>query len=78
MGFIHKIYAELTQNSIDKHLKKWNEKWFPKNIGGLESTEPHEKTIPDFLSIRRKDLNGYLRIFKVNAFIIKPYESLLR
>lgn len=46
------IYAELSQNTVDKHLKEWNEKWFCHNSGGLELAAPHEKKMPDFLSIR--------------------------
>jgi site-specific recombinase XerD len=46
------IYAELSANTVDKHLKEWNEKWFPQNTGGLETAKPEEKNIPDFLSIK--------------------------
>ena len=46
------IYAELSVNTVDKHLKEWNEKWFSHNTVGLETAEPQEKNIPDFLSIR--------------------------
>jgi len=46
------IYAELSANTVDKHLKEWNEKWFPQNAGGLETAKPEEKNIPDFLSIK--------------------------
>jgi hypothetical protein len=52
MGFIHKIYAELTQNTVEEHLKEWNEKWFSHNAGSLETTIPSEKEIPDFLKIK--------------------------
>ena len=45
------IYAELSENTVDKFLKEWNKKWFSHNSEGLESAEPHEKSIPDFLSI---------------------------
>jgi site-specific recombinase XerD len=42
------IYAEISQNTIDKHLREWNEKWFSHNI---ENEEVHTKkdNIPDFL-----------------------------
>lgn len=46
------IYAELSANSVDKHLKEWNEKWFPQNTEGLETAKPEEKNMPDFLSIK--------------------------
>jgi site-specific recombinase XerD len=46
------IYAELTQNTIEKHLKEWNDKWFSHNSGELKATEPYDKKIPDFLSIK--------------------------
>jgi len=26
------IYAEISQNTMDRHLKEWNEKWFPSNV----------------------------------------------
>ena len=42
------IYAEISQNTVDKHLKEWNEKWFPRN---MENEEEHTKkdNVPDFL-----------------------------
>jgi integrase/recombinase XerD len=43
------IYAELSQNTVDKHLKEWNEKWFSHDYGKLNIT--NEKKMPDFLSI---------------------------
>jgi site-specific recombinase XerD len=46
------VYAELSANTVDKHLKEWNEKWFSYNSGGLEATGPNEKKIPYFLSIK--------------------------
>ena len=46
------IYAELTQNTVEKHLKEWNEKWFSKNSGSLETATPKKKEIPDFLKIK--------------------------
>jgi len=46
------IYAELSANTVEKHLKEWNEKWFPHNEPSLETAEPEEKNTPDFLSIK--------------------------
>lgn len=46
------IYAELSQNSVEKHLKEWNEKWFSKNAGNLETTIPKKEEIPNFLKIK--------------------------
>jgi site-specific recombinase XerD len=46
------IYAELTQNTVKKYLKEWNEKWFSHNAGSLETTISSEKEIPDFLKIK--------------------------
>ncbi|MBI9096391.1 MAG: tyrosine-type recombinase/integrase [Sphaerochaeta sp.] len=46
------IYAELSQNTIDKHLKDWNEKWFPYDSRESNANEPNGKTIPNFLSIK--------------------------
>lgn len=44
------IYAELSQNTVDRHLKEWNEKWFPKD--SVEREESSEKNkVPEFLNI---------------------------
>jgi site-specific recombinase XerD len=44
------IYAELSQNTVDKHLKEWNEKWFsPDSEEMKESKKKNE--MPDFLNI---------------------------
>ena len=43
------IYAELSQNTIDRHLKEWNEKWFPKDIA-LNPEHTSGNKIPEFLS----------------------------
>ena len=42
------VYAELSQNTIDKHIRDWNEKWFPSTIQP-EVPKPEENRIPDFL-----------------------------
>ena len=48
------IYAEVTQNTLDKHIKAWNEKWGPAPEGFAD--EPAvQSVIPDFLK-RKKDL----------------------
>lgn len=40
------VYAELSQETMDKHLKEWNEKWFPnKELNIKEKTNE----IPNFL-----------------------------
>ncbi|SMP65748.1 tyrosine-type recombinase/integrase [Anoxynatronum buryatiense] len=45
------IYAELSKNVVDKHLKEWNEKWFFHD--SEETRESKDKNeLPDFLSIR--------------------------
>ena len=42
------IYAEISQNTVDRHLKEWNEKWFPKiTINEKEDTSKDE--MPEFL-----------------------------
>ena len=44
------IYAELSQNTVDKHLKEWNEKWFsPESEAMKESRKKNE--MPDFLNV---------------------------
>ncbi len=42
------IYAELSQNTVDKHLKKWSEQWFeiPHNSDSFNTSE---NGVPDFL-----------------------------
>lgn len=42
------IYAELTQNTVDKYVREWNEKWFPRNIAPT-ITEKDEDNMPDYL-----------------------------
>jgi len=42
------IYADISQNTIDKHLKEWNEKWFPRNLAN-EEEPPKKDNIPAFL-----------------------------
>lgn len=43
------IYAELSQETVDKNLKEWNEKWF--SHAGEETVETRD-SIPDFLSVK--------------------------
>lgn len=42
------IYAELSQGTVDKHLKEWNDKWF--HNGHVPDTKIG--TIPDFLNTK--------------------------
>ena len=42
------VYAELTQNTVDRYVREWNEKWFPRNIAPTV-TKTNEDNIPDFL-----------------------------
>jgi site-specific recombinase XerD len=42
------IYAEVTQSTLDKHIKTWNEKWGPKPDYSADKSEARS-TIPDFL-----------------------------
>jgi len=42
------VYAELTQNTIDKHILEWNEKWFPRS-SITTSTNNTGNNMPDFL-----------------------------
>lgn len=42
------IYAELSQNTVDKHIKEWNEKWFPRNKTN-EDVHIKKDNIPYFL-----------------------------
>lgn len=44
------IYAELTQNTVDKHVREWNEKWFPRIIAPT-TAKTSEGNMPDFLKL---------------------------
>lgn len=48
------IYAELSQNTVDKHLKEWNEKRFYHDSEGLELALNNKKKMPDFLNTNNK------------------------
>ncbi|OLN25823.1 hypothetical protein DSOL_5218 [Desulfosporosinus metallidurans] len=43
------IYAEISQNTMDKHLKEWNEKWFPSNVGERKTSQTSNR-VPEFLN----------------------------
>ncbi len=43
------IYAELSQNTVDKYLKEWNEKWFSPDSEAMKEAKKNE--MPDFLNI---------------------------
>ncbi len=42
------IYAELSQNTVDKHLNEWNEKWFFHSPEATKESKDTKK-LPDFL-----------------------------
>lgn len=44
------IYAELSQNTVDKHLKEWNEKWFSSDSEVMKESRIQNE-MPDFLNI---------------------------
>lgn len=43
------IYAEISQDTVNKHLKAWNEKWFPSNEVEVRKSQTTNR-MPDFLS----------------------------
>lgn len=43
------IYAEISQDTVNKHLKEWNEKWFP--VSAEIKASQTLKRIPDFLHL---------------------------
>ena len=45
------IYAELSQNTVDKHLKEWNEKWFSQESDTMQELKKKNE-ITDFLNVR--------------------------
>jgi len=44
------IYAELSQNTVDKYLKEWNEKWFFQDSGAKEEARKKNE-MPRFLNV---------------------------
>ena len=44
------IYAQISQNTVDKHLKAWNEKWFPAEPSPQKTHSGRQ--IPDFLEVK--------------------------
>ena len=44
------IYAELSQNTVDKHLKEWSEKWFSHDSEAIKASRKKNE-MPDFLNI---------------------------
>ncbi len=44
------IYAELSQNTVDKHLKEWSEKWFSHDTEAMKESKKKNE-MPDFLNI---------------------------
>lgn len=44
------IYAEMTQDTTDRHLREWNEKWFGSEP--VESGSDTENKMPGFLSVK--------------------------
>jgi len=43
------IYVELTQQSVDRYMKEWNEKWFPKGAIKEKLLPPVQSSLPEFL-----------------------------
>lgn len=43
------IYAAISQNTVNKHLKEWNEKWFPNNVEGRKTSQTSNE-LPEFLN----------------------------
>ena len=45
------IYAEVTQNTLNKHIREWSEKWGPMSGEAIDEIEP-EPIIPVFLQTK--------------------------
>lgn len=43
------IYVEITQQTVDKYMKEWNEKWFPKEETKQEILPNIQSSLPEFL-----------------------------
>ena len=41
-------YAQLTQGTVDKHIREWNQRWFGEVDSGVKPKEQKDNT-PDFL-----------------------------
>lgn len=54
------IYAEISQDTVNKHLKEWNEKWFPNNVEERKTSQKSNR-IPDFLDWKQKTLQMIIR-----------------
>lgn len=46
------IYAEVTQSTLNRHIKDWNDKWGPIHSEPIVESEPSQ-VIPDFLKPRK-------------------------
>lgn len=44
------IYAELSQNTVDKYLKEWNDKWFSTDSEAMKESRKKNE-MPDFLNV---------------------------
>ena len=43
------IYLDISQQTVDRSMEKWNEKWFAKNSPDESALPQEKKSIPDFL-----------------------------
>lgn len=43
------IYLDISQQTVDRSMEKWNEKWFSKNNPDEAALPQEKKSIPDFL-----------------------------
>ncbi len=43
------IYLDISQQTVDRSMEKWNEKWFAKNNPDETALPQEKKSIPDFL-----------------------------
>jgi site-specific recombinase XerD len=43
------VYMEITQQTVDKYMKEWSEKWFPKNEAKERLLPEVQNSLPEFL-----------------------------
>lgn len=43
------VYVEITQQTVDRFMEKWNEKWFPQNTTSATALPKEKNPVPDFL-----------------------------
>ena len=43
------IYVEITQQTVDKYMREWSEKWFPRDGENAKLLPEFQNQLPEFL-----------------------------